>query len=454
MNVTFMQFSKRVNSTKTPTAEELAAGVKLENVVLKESTNIDNPTLIIDGTSQNLYAYNYIYIHEWGRYYFIDTCDLRHNSIFTVKCTLDALATFKTQIQAYTAFVERCADPTYYNIHIPDHALSVHDEISHVDSASTYCSIATGLMYIVRVLGRSSTGGIGTFVMNAFTLQNIFSQLWGDLDDGTTVGDIPELLQVAISNPSQYIIGVYSSPIGASVYGSHCSNVELYMGGHKTGVNLDKITSGDAILQQGLTLNKPTSIYSDFRKTDAAFSQYCIYIPTIGVMNLSADLMDSVLTMDVGADLMSGDLLFTLKADGDVVASYQSNCYATMSLGGVNQAGSIFAGAMQSAVGLMSGNVGATIEGIKTAMSPTPTVVGSQGGTGCVSLANEIVITCMQKSSADFPTEVNGRPCCKNLLLSNLSGFVKCGGSSLALPSNKAVIDSVNSLLDSGFYME
>ena len=182
--------------------------------------------------------------------------------------------------------------------------------------------------------------------------------------------------------------------------------------------------------------------------------QYCIYIPTIGVMNLSADLMDSVLTMDVGADLMSGDLLFTLKADGDVVASYQSNCYATMSLGGVNQAGSIFAGAMQSAVGLMSGNVGATIEGIKTAMSPTPTVVGSQGGTGCVSLANEIVITCMQKSSADFPTEVNGRPCCKNLLLSNLSGYVKCGGSSLALPSNKAVIDSVNSLLDSGFYIE
>ena len=113
-----MQFSKRVNSTKTPTAEELAGGVKLENVVLKESTNIDNPTLIIDGTSQNLYAYNYIYIHEWGRYYFIDTCDLRHNSIFTVKCSLDDLATYKTQILGTTAYVIYSSSD--YNIWIRD----------------------------------------------------------------------------------------------------------------------------------------------------------------------------------------------------------------------------------------------------------------------------------------------------------------------------------------------
>ena len=290
--------------------------------------------------------------------------------------------------------------------------------------------------------------------MNQFQLANLFDALWGDIDDNVTVADIPELVKIYISNPAQYIIGIYSSPIGASIYGTHCTNVPLYIGGHATNGNADKVTSGAASLATGLVLNKPSGIYTDFRKTDPAFSQYSIYIPTIGTVALSADLMECELTMDVSADLYSGDLLFVLYADGDVVASYSSNCYATQSLGGVNQAGSIFAGAIGTATSLISGNVAGVINGIKSAMSPTPTVIGSQGGTACVTSANEIKITCMQKSSADFPVTVFGRPCCKNLLLSNLTGFVKCGNASIELPANEAVKNLINSMLNEGIYIE
>ena len=41
MDVTLLNFSKRLNSTKQPTSEELAAGKKFEGLTLKELTNIE-----------------------------------------------------------------------------------------------------------------------------------------------------------------------------------------------------------------------------------------------------------------------------------------------------------------------------------------------------------------------------------------------------------------------------
>ena len=449
MRMNLYNFSKKHNSTKQlPT--DAAPLATFDSLYLKQSTDIDSPTFLIDDQFR---AANYVYLEDLGRYYFVSKNRLGNSNIYELECELDALATYKTQIQSYTAFVERCAD-SHYNPDILDNALSVEDMIEHTDSASTYCGIATGLLYIVRVLGRNDTGGIGTFVMNRFLLQNIFSQMWVDIDDGLGLGDLEEFMQMWIANPSQYIVGVYSSPIGASIYANNIANVDFYIGGHKTNLTLDKITNGDAILASGLVLNKPTSIYTDFRKTDPAFSEYYIYIPTIGTVSLASDLMDTVLTMDVSADLYSGDLLFVLKSDGAIVSSYNSNCYASQSIGGVNQAGSIFAGAAIGASAIVSGNPIGLIEGIKTAMQPTPSVIGSQGGTACVSQANEIKITVVQKSSAEFPLNVAGRPCCKNLALSSLSGFVKCANASLELPANEAVKIKVNDYLNSGFYIE
>lgn len=444
-------FSKKHNSTKQLASEAVPVAT-YSNTYLKASTDLDEPTFLIDDNFQG--TCNYAYLEDLGRFYFVKGWRLSNSKIWELECECDALATYKAYILLYEAFVERCADSRYYNVDIPDEALSVESEITHSTSASTYCRIAPGLVYIVRIVGRASTGGIGTFFMNRYDLERLFSVLWADLDDGTTVGDIASLVQISISDPAQYIVGCYSSPIGASVYAEHAAPVTVYLGGHETDITLDKITTGTAQMAQNLALAKPASMYSDFRKCDPAFSSYTIYIPTIGTMPLAADLMDTDLTMDVGADLLSGDLLFTLKSDGDVVASYRSNCYASQSIGSVNQASSALSAAVTTAAALTSGNVGGVINGIKSAMSPTPAVIGTQGGTGCAALANEIVITCQQKSSAQFPVNVYGRPCCKNLVLSNLAGFVKCGNASAELPCNERLKNQINAMLNEGIYIE
>jgi hypothetical protein len=126
-----------------------------------------------------------------------------------------------------------------------------------------------------------------------------------------------------------------------------------------------------------------------------------------------------------------------------------------MSIGTLNTANGVVAGALQTGVSLLTANPVGLIQGAQSAFSPTPSVIGSQGGTGCVSLANEIVISCLQKRSADFPTMVYGRPCCQNMTLRQLTGhYIKCANSSIDIAGTESDKEEVNSYLDSGFYLE
>lgn len=440
-------FTKKRDSTKRP------SGVPhVVDVSLKRETSMTNPTLIMTIDNE---VYNYVWIPDWGRYYFIDDIVYGNSNLCELRCTLDILATYKDDISNYVGFVERTSHPSWYNTDINDNAISVEDVVEYMDSESTYCNISNGLLYIVRIIGRGTTNGIGTFVMNRSQMQKIFSSLWGDVDNGSVTGDIIDFLQLYISNPSQYIVGCYSSPIGASVYANNTSNETVFLGGHETDLKLDRINNGQVIVESNLTLRKPASLYSDFRKTDPTFSQYTIYIPTIGTFPLSADIMDSTLTMDISADLISGDLFFKLKANGHPVATYNSSCYSSMSIGTLNSANGVVAGTMQAGVSLLTANPVGLIQGAQSAFSPTPSVIGSQGGTGCVSLANEIVISVLQKRSAEFPTMVYGRPCCRNMALNQLSGhYIKCANSSIDIAGTESDKNAVNSYLDSGFYLE
>lgn len=447
-------FSKKHNSTKQ-LVNDAAPVATFTDFVLKQNTDIDTPTFLIDDELRDV---NYAYLVELGRFYFINKYRLGNRYIYELECELDTLATYKTYILLYEAFVERCADANYFNPDIMDNALSVEDMVSATDSASTDVGFASALVYIVRIFGRGDTNGIGAFLLTQFQLANIFSQMWVDIDDGLGLGDLEEFMQMWIADPIKYIVGIYSSPIGVSIYNNNCSQEDIYIGGHKTNLSAPRINHGEVKIHDNLVLNKPSSIYSDFRKTDPAFSQYTIYIPTIGTLPLSADLMDTTLTLGLSADLFTGDLLFTLKSDGDIVASYTSNCYATQSVGVANQASSIMGGASKvlagGATGSPAGAAIGLIDGIKTSFDTTPSVIGSQGNTAFVTTATDVVISVVQKASAEFPLAVAGRPCCKNLLLSNLTGYVKCGGASLDVPANEAVKLKLNAFLNEGFYIE
>ena len=105
-------FSKRKNSTKQPT------GGTSVTCQLKEGTSIEKPVFLLTG---DLFTCNYI--EAFSHYYFVDDVKSVRNGLTEVSCSMDVLATFKTEIGSYNALIERSA--SFYDAKYPDPSVCV-----------------------------------------------------------------------------------------------------------------------------------------------------------------------------------------------------------------------------------------------------------------------------------------------------------------------------------------
>ena len=184
-----------------------------------------------------------------------------------------------------------------------------------------------------------------------------------------------------------------------------------------------------------------------------------MYLPGVGSVQLSPDIMDDNLSMQYSVDLMTGEIFYTLySSQAGVLSTYSGCIYASLQLGrgDASGGGRIISAIANTGANLALGNVvGATaggVEVLRSGICPTPSVNGTQSGVASLKGAPNITISLLQKSSGSIPVNNIGRPCCKNLQISNLSGFVKCGRASIALPATIEEINRVNQKLNSGFY--
>ena len=84
---------------------------------LKDTTSVLNPVLILK-TSDPVYNYNYLYIQEFGRYYFINDIRSVNNNVWEISAHVDVLETYKTAILANSAVIKRQA--SQYNLYLDD----------------------------------------------------------------------------------------------------------------------------------------------------------------------------------------------------------------------------------------------------------------------------------------------------------------------------------------------
>ena len=84
---------------------------------LKDDVSVLDPVIIIQ-TDVNIYNYNYMYIQEFGRYYFIKDIKSINNNIWSVSAHVDVLETYKTQILENQAVIRR--QKNLYNLYLDD----------------------------------------------------------------------------------------------------------------------------------------------------------------------------------------------------------------------------------------------------------------------------------------------------------------------------------------------
>ena len=90
------------NSEKNKINKDLTAGVTLSGTLRNES-NVVNPSIVIN--IENPTIYNYAYIEDFKRYYFITDYISLRTGIWQINLKSDVLMSFKDSILASTALI-------------------------------------------------------------------------------------------------------------------------------------------------------------------------------------------------------------------------------------------------------------------------------------------------------------------------------------------------------------
>lgn len=93
---------------------------------LKNGSSLLDPVLIIQATSPGFHANkaNYMYIEEFGRYYYITNIISTNYSLWEIHGHVDVLMSYKDDIRAQTAIVAR--QESKYNLMLDDGSFMVY----------------------------------------------------------------------------------------------------------------------------------------------------------------------------------------------------------------------------------------------------------------------------------------------------------------------------------------
>lgn len=447
MKIYLYNVSKRTNSTKTPTG----AGDELE-VRLLESTSIRNPSFII--TSEEYPNYNYV--GAFGRYYYIEDIQSRTKNTWQIICSLDALATFKSDILSTEAFVEYStseykeflADTRISTTDVNDTVISVYDTPAGIDTLCTY---------FIRVI--NDTGGFSSlYAMSYGNFNGLASWLVSNQDWITE-------LQQMLNNPFDAIIEAYRLPVSYS-----------YLSGTEELVKIGTTFSNNFGKKLSTTSHGVTETHTipytanDYRETPPYMS-LSLHFSFAGLFNLDTALLveNGTFTTRYAIDYESGDMIIEIRNGSVPIQRQELNCKYPIAVSQIqSKAKEIVSGTGAIAGGLvasaMSGGIGAVavvgamgIAGSSAINERRYGTTGSNAGSANLLFDSRVILYMNYKQRTDEPdnyTDFMGRPLKAVRTIGDLSGYVQTSGASVQADTSSEIIDTINSALNGGIYLE
>lgn len=477
--VKFYNFNKRKNSTKRPDTN--TAGEEF-SVLLKHPTSYRTPVLLLQKAGG--FQYNYM---EWaGWYYFVEDVISTGNDRFEIPCSLDVLATLRTEILASTAFV--LYDGTA-NSQIPDTRLSTKTTrgIHYSRAEFTYIgqvSDPANAPVIMSIVGQD---GVSYWALSpeqaAGMLDDINTDhvpdLFPRLVDAETLEEwigciadyLREFFMAFLSSGKAATCITSAVQVPCSSGGFHGNSGSVYLGNLPTGITALEIDR--RICYDTMTLPLHWT-FSDWRRR-APYTEMYLYCPFFGLISLPVENLigESSITVECSLDVATGNAIFIVFGTNTQyhIGSYSSNLGGSYTVGGVSvtpmtagtsMIGATVAGAAIIATGgsaaAMASKLGASaIAGIIGGNTPSVSTVSGGGGGAALGLRKEsyiIEITHDTTVSPDSVTASIGTPTMEQKQLGGLSGFVQTRVASVSGPYYGGILDECNSLLDGGVFIE
>lgn len=462
-NVTFYGFEKRINSTKRPTG-----GTTVAIQEIKAASSAVSPVFGFDfGQSGNPTAFNYAYVPEFHRYYFVSDWTWS-GRLWWCSLRCDVLASYKEAIAATSCYVLRSSSS--YDGRIIDGFYPTMAQCTQVmntiSGGAPFTDDMSNGSYVIGIQGKSAgdNGGAVTYYAGSEStmraLVNYMLQDAGTLE----VDDISEQLLKCIFNPLQYVVSCMYFPftvtkvnVNAPTFGWwNITGLSLQgLAGYKWGQNYSfTIPKHPKAASRGEYLNMPP------------FSRYKLEAGPFGVIPLdNFNLIDdTTLSMLLYVDLITGTGRLSIK-NRDVLSD---SFIATAQIGVPIQLGQnlLNQGALQSMGNNIHGMAASIVEGsvLGAAMTTTGTIMDAAsltqsvpsvlGSNGTLAFNNNWSLTGEFIDVVDDDNAENGRPLCKKVSISTLSGYVQCMNADPSIACTDTELSEVVSFMNSGFFYE
>lgn len=458
--ITIYNSTKRINSTALP------SGGYEESVVLKDGCSVLNPVFVL-----NTSVVNGNMIKWQNRYYWITDINFTRNNLAQITCEVDVLASWRDNIMSTTAFVNYST--SNFDVMLTDNRLPISSDSGQVSSSVNIGNLFnTDGSYVVGVIGNTPSPNTGGFV-NVYQLTEAECANLG-VFFSSEVEAITEITQ-KFGNAFGCLVFSKWIPVSPQGFGLY----QVSIGGQQTDVFGELIKDR---LRFG-TVFVPIPWYSDdFRKFEP-YSHASLYLPFVGVVQLSLQDLAEIVTLTVNwaFDFYTGEIVYTIiNADG-ILALYKGNASTDIPLSTYQADISSKGAQIQNVaeIGVASGaatgiwaqqiaKLGSQFEGIgaglKNFMSAVqsltpmkPGILGGFSGAAGARLSLDLKLSIDTHPTSQAPSnmsDVSGRPCGKTLTMSSLSGYVECADFSVGGLATSYEKQKIEQYMKGGVFLE
>ena len=482
-SVDFYQFNKEDNSTARPTGSPQSF-----NCVIKRGSGIINPTIELDLGLTIAPLWNYCYIPNFKRYYYVNEWYF-NNALWSATLSCDVLATYRTEIGNTSLYALRSS--AVYDGRIPDTLYPTKVDCTFNSSTITNpWQVPSNGCFVIGVVSKNpSYGSISYFALDNTAMGSLVQGL---LDDTITqsngfspqaVQDISEGLMLSLVDPLQYIksavfipvplssidgipiplniITVFNYPI--TISGSGKKVTGSFSAGGVPEVSINSTFS---------TIKHPQTNSRGNYVNTRPYTNVTMVYPPFGTIELDTTVLCDLdsFNVEVRIDVTSGLGILEVKAHGITLNRLETQIGVPVQLsqvtrdylGAFNQtmsAGSSIANAVGSGMG---GNVAGAVSSGFSAIANIGNAIASLvprsqsiGGGGSYAQLYETPRVDFQFFElVDDDIAKNGRPCCQIVQCSNNAGYYLIQDGDVKIHGTKEEGAIIRSFLESGFFWE
>lgn len=464
-NVTFYSLQKRNNSTKRPAATTPSVSY---DCLVRNGTGIINPKIELDyGLTTNPSQYNYCYISNFGRYYFIRewTFDA---GLWIGSLSVDVLATYKDNIGGSNLYILRAADAYDGNV------------IDNLYPCKTNCEYHTDLLtvpyttgcYIIGVVSKlGAYGSIAYYVLDASNMPRFIQGLLDSVSvaNGFSLNDASMALQLSLIDPIQYIKSVMWCPFDMTDLTYTAATQMDVFNWILPNVNCGMIYGKTISKTYEFTLTKhPDTLTRGNYVNTKPYTNITLNFPPFGNLEIDTSVTNnaSKLNIELDYDIFTGSGQLRVVCNGIVLnqintqlgvpvqISQVARDYLGAAQSIVSGVGSVVSGALSGGAGLAGGianGVNAVGDAVK-AMIPRSNTIGSNGNYSVLNYRPRLDYQFFRPVEDD-PAH-NGRPLCQKRTINTLSGYMLIQDGDVPTTGTSLEDEQIRSYLESGFYYE